>query len=303
MKKILILIITCVTLPVLAQQDPMFTHYMYNTLWLNPAYAGSRDALTVTGIHRSQWVAFDGAPQDQTITAHTPIMRGKLGVGMSVMNDRIGPTKSTFIAADVAYPIKLNKKSKLAFGLKGMVNIYNNNLSSLQLEDSRPDEAFGQNVHSVLPNVGAGVYYYREQFYAGLSTPRLLQNKFDGSLSAQSAEQRHFFFIMGFVHKINSNVKFKPTVFIKATKAAPIEADLTASFLISKFNVGLMYRTKESVGLLAGYQISDPFYIGYSFDWSTTNTTGKYNGGSHEFVLRYDLVSITKAKLKSPRYF
>lgn len=305
MKKLILLITVLFSSELFyAQQDPMFTHYSFNTLWLNPAYAGSRDALTVTGIYRSQWVAFNGAPIDQSLTMHSPILNGKMGAGLSVMNDKIGPTRSTLICADIAYPIKIDNKSKLAFGLKGLVNIYNNNLSSLKLEDGRQDEAFSQNVQSILPNVGTGVYYYRDNFYAGLSTPRLLQNKFDGSLGAQSREQRHYFLIMGLVTRINHDLKFKPTVFIKATKAAPIEADLTASFVYqNKLSAGLMYRTKEAVGLLVGYQVSEPFYLGYSFDWSTTNTTGRYNAGSHELVLRYDLISTTKAKLKSPRYF
>ena len=150
-----------------AQQDAMFTHYMYNTLWLNPAYAGTRDALTVTGIHRSQWVGFDGAPTDQSLTLHSPMLNGKMGIGLSVLNDKIGPTASTLFALDLSYQVKLNQKSKLSFGLKGLVNMYKNNLSTLAL-DQQNDVAFAQNVNSFLPNAGAGIYYYRERFYIGV---------------------------------------------------------------------------------------------------------------------------------------
>jgi type IX secretion system PorP/SprF family membrane protein len=304
MKKIVILSLLLVATFTKAQQDAMFTHYMYNTLWLNPAYAGTRDALTVTGIHRSQWVGFDGAPVDQSLTMHSPLNNGKMGWGLSVQNDKIGPTKNLFIAGDYAYQLKLNSKSKLGLGIKAMLNIFNNNISKLKLEDqTQTDNAFAQNVQSVSPNFGAGIYYHRERFYLGLSTPKLLTNKF-GSGAVSYNEERHYFLIMGTVFNLSKNLKLKPTCFVKATESAPIEGDFTANFLIKdKLTLGAMYRTGDAFGALLGYQVTDAFALGYSFDWSTANTTGKYNAGSHEIMLRYDLVSLTKAKIKSPRYF
>ncbi len=293
-----------------AQQDAMFTHYMYNTLWLNPAYAGTRDAFTITGIHRSQWVGFDGAPIDQTITMHTPILNGKMGVGLSLLNDKIGPTKSTTFALDLDYQVRLSKKSKLSFGLKGLANIYSNSLSSVGQKadnalDNPNDISFAGNAQRLLPNVGAGLYYYRERFYIGLSTPKLLENNLTSNgLGSTSIEQRHYFFIMGTVLNMSKSVKFKPTCFVKATQAAPIEGDITATFLFKdKFSLGAMYRTGDAVGALIGYSFTEQFTIGYSFDWSMANTTGKYNAGSHEIMLRYDLISRDKGKIKSPRYF
>lgn len=301
MKKLLILLLT--TLPCLlsAQQDPMFTHYMYNTLWLNPAYAGTRDALTFTAIHRSQWVGFDGAPVDQTFTAHMPFYDNKMGAGLSVINDKIGPTKSTIIAGDWAYQLKLDDKSKLGFGIKALVNIFNNNINGLRL-DEQNDAAFASNYQTVKPNVGTGFYYHRERFYAGISTPKLIQNKLGKGLAA-AKEQRHYFIILGGVLKMNDKIKFKPTAFVKATEAAPLEADLTANFLFSDcFTAGLMYRTGDAFGALLAYTHKKSITLGYSFDWSTANTTGKYNNGSHEIMLRYDLIP-NKTKIKSPRYF
>lgn len=302
MKKIAIIITLFVSVKTFAQQDAMFTHYMYNTLWLNPAYAGTRDALTVTGIHRSQWVGFDGAPIDQSLTMHSPILKGKGGLGLSILNDKIGPTKSTLVALDFAYHIKLDSKSKLAFGLKGLVNFYRNSLSPLTL-NTQNDNVFSQNVGSTLPNAGAGVYYYRERFYVGLSTPRLLENKLDASATS-AKEQQHYFLIVGSVFNLNKDLKLKPTAFVKATKGSPVQGDVTATFIIKdKLNVGAMYRTGDAAGLLVGYNFTDQFYAGYSFDWSMANTTGKYNSGSHEIMLRYDLIYKSKAKIKSPRYF
>jgi len=286
-----------------AQQDAMFTHYMYNTLWLNPAYAGTRDALTVTGIYRSQWVGFDGAPIDQTITLHSPIFNGKMGIGLSVLNDKIGPTKNTTIAVDLSYQVRLTKRSKLSFGLKGLLDMYTNNLSPLKL-DNQADAAFAQNFSRTMPNAGAGVYYYRERFYVGFSTPALLENKLNGSLSAASKEQRHYYLIMGTVFNLSQTVKLKPTCFVKATQGAPIEGDVTANFIFhDKFSVGGMYRTGDGVGALLGLNITEQLAVGYSFDWSIANTTGRYNSGSHEIMLRYDLISKAKAKIKSPRNF
>ena len=305
MKKIIYLIASVLLFKngLLAQQDAMFTHYMYNTLWLNPAYAGTRDALTVTGIHRSQWVGFSGAPTDQSLTLHSPIAKGKMGLGLSILNDKIGPTKSTLIAVDFAYHLKLDAKSKLAFGLKGLVNMYSNSLSPLKL-DNQNDASFAQNFSSVLPNAGFGAYYYRERFYAGISIPKLLQNKLNGTTSPASKEQRHYFLIVGTVFDLASNVKLKPTCFVKATAGAPIEAELTGTFIIqNKINAGLMYRTGDALGVLMGYNFTEQFYLGYSFDWSMANTTGKYNSGSHEIMVRYDLIYKSTAKIKSPRYF
>ena len=306
MKKIILgtIAFIALTTSLKAQQDAMFTHYMYNTLWLNPAYAGTRDAFTITAIHRSQWVGFEGAPIDQTLTMHSPILKGKMGVGLSVLNDKIGPTKSTFLALDLDYQIKINSKSKLSFGLKGLVNFYSVNLNRLSLENQN-DNAFSENINRILPNSGAGIYYYRERFYAGISVPKLMENKIkSSSLNAISKEQRHYFFIMGTVFNLSKDVRLKPTCFIKATEIAPIEGDVTANFIIKdKYTLGAMYRTGDGFGLLLGYNFTEQFIVGYSFDWSMVNTTRKYNSGSHEIMLRYDLISKSKSKIKSPRFF
>jgi len=156
-----------------------------------------------------------------------------------------------------------------------------------------------------LPNTGAGVYYFRERFYAGISVPKLMENKLNSnSLNATSKEQRHYFLILGTVFDLSKDVKLKPTCFIKATQAAPLQGDVTANFILKdKYILGAMYRTGDAVGVLLGYNITEQFTVGYSFDWSMANTTGKYNNGSHEIMLRYDLISKTKAKIKSPRFF
>lgn len=304
-----IYILMLVFLPIfgLAQQEAMFTHYMFNTLEVNPAYAGSRDALTITGIHRSQWVGFDGAPVTQTITAHSPIYREELGVGFSLINDRIGPTNTTSIYGDVAYRMNVSENGKLAFGLKAGLNIMQSGLSSLKLTDDKTDQSFVSDIQSkALPNFGFGLYYSTPKVYAGLSSPRILQNNFftNYTATASNSEKRHYFMIAGAIIDISDNIKFKPTTFLKATAGAPLEADLTASFLFNEMiSAGLMVRTGDAVGLLIGVNPTPQFRIGYSFDWSYGLSTGKYNGGSHEIMLRYDFIYKEKEKIRSPRYF
>jgi type IX secretion system PorP/SprF family membrane protein len=309
MKRILVITALGLTLgKAQAQQDAMFTHYMYNTLAVNPAYAGSRDALTITALHRSQWVGFDGAPTTQTLTVHSPIANNKMGLGVSVVNDKIGPTAMKSIYADYAYKIQVSEKGKLAFGLKAGLNVMSNNLATLKTTTTG-DNAFSSNVQSqLLPNFGVGAYYSQERFYVGLSTPKLLQNNFKsntiGNTSSTSKEKRHYFLIAGTVLNLSQNVKLKPTTFIKVTQAAPVEADLTATFMFhDRFNLGAMFRTGDALGMLVGYNFTDQFTAGYSFDWSYGVKTFKYNQGSHEIMLRYDLIYKSKDRIKSPRYF
>jgi type IX secretion system PorP/SprF family membrane protein len=307
---VLAVIMVGLAFKVTAQQEAMFTHYSFNTLGVNPGYAGSRDALTVTGLHRSQWVSFPGAPVTQTLTLHAPIFNEKIGLGASFINDKIGPTKSTGFFVDFAYKIKVGDKGKLAFGLKGGLNVVGTDLASLTtIEGGDPN--FQTSIQSqLLPNFGFGLYYSLPRFYAGISTPRLLQNKFETNSTSGgtnlASEARHYYFIAGTIFNLteNGNLKLKPTTFIKVTAAAPVEMDLTALFYYKDFLwAGPMFRTGDAFGILAGLNLTDQFSLGYSFDWSFGNSTGRYNAGSHELMLRYDFIFNEKAKIESPRYF
>jgi type IX secretion system PorP/SprF family membrane protein len=308
-KAILVLVLSLGSLTLNAQQAPMYTHYMYNTLSINPAYAGSRDAITLTALHRSQWVGFSGAPMIQTLTLHAPLRNQHIGLGLSVINDKIGPTNNTSVFADFAYIMKLNEKTKLALGVSAGMNIFQADLSNLEL-DQQTDPVFINNInHRITPNFGVGAYLYRERFYAGVSVPNLLQNSYsvinlpDGS-NLIGKEKRHYFLIAGAMFKVSPNVEFKPTTLIKVAPAAPIQADLTASFVfMDKFLVGAMFRTGDAFGALVGLDITEQFHMGYSFDWSYGVKTSRYNYGSHELVLRYDFLCPGKKQIHSPRNF
>lgn len=287
----------------------MYTHYMYNTLVINPAYAGSRDALTITGLHRSQWVNYKGAPMVQTLSFHSPLRNEHLGIGLSVTNDKIGPTNNTSAVVDFAYIMKLNSKSKLALGLSAGANMFQANLTSVQL-DQQSDPSFQNNVNNrFTPNFGFGAYYSRERFYAGLSIPKIIQNNYsDLNLTANNnvagTEQRHYYFIAGTMIKLSNNLDFKPTTFVKVTPAAPIQADVTASFLImKKVTLGAMFRTGDAFGALVGLDLTEQFHIGYSYDYSYGLKNFKYHQGSHEIVLRYDFIFSSKKQIRTPRNF
>jgi len=303
---IISLFISCVTF---AQQEAMFTHYMFNKLAINPGYAGTVDAISITGIHRSQWTSFKGAPTTQNLTAHMPIDGKNIGVGFSVLNDQIGPTQNVGLAGDFAYKIKINDRDKLSLGIKASINFISTNLTSLEIID-QSDASFSQNISSgTLPNFGYRAYYYNKKYFAGISTPKLLQNGFDasnpaGTSIAISNEQRHYFLMGGTIFKLTADGQFKlkPTSFVKITGGAPIQMDISSSVIYNdKFSGGLSWRTGDALGLLLGFNLNDQFMFGYSFDFSYTNTTFNYNGGSHEIMLRYDIV---KNKEKSvPSHF
>jgi type IX secretion system PorP/SprF family membrane protein len=305
-KVVFFVFLLLVSFSVNAQQEAMYTHYMYNTLGVNPAYAGSRDALTITALHRSQWVGFDGAPITQTITIHSPVFSEANNLGFSLINDVIGPVHATGVYVDYAFRFHFTEKSRLALGLKVGFNSYGSALQTLKLNE--PDHSFTAIESTFSPNVGFGVYYTRDNFYAGLSTPKLFENNYlytnTNSVENVTREARHYYFIVGGLVHLAKDVDLKPTSFIKIVNAAPNEADFTANFILyDQFTVGAMYRTGDALGLLMGYDITEQFNVGYSFDWSFVNSTGKYNYGSHEILLRYDFIYKNLQRIRSPRYF
>ena len=307
MKNIILGVMTIFLLTsIKGQQEAMFTHYSFNTLAVNPGYAGTRDALTFTTLHRSQWVGFEGAPTTQTLTIHSPIYNDKIGVGLSILNDKIGPINTTSLYGDFSYKIKVNEKSKLALGIKGGINLMQGSLNTLNLENQN-DDSFTNNVQSkILPNFGFGAYYYTTRWYVGLSTPKLLENSLseNSTTGGVNQEKRHYYIIGGTVIDISPSLKIKPTTFVKITQSAPIEADLTGMLIFKNlFELGAMVRTGDAVGALIGVNVNQKLRLGYSFDWSFTNKTFKYNGGSHELMIRYDFIYKDKAKIRSPRYF
>ncbi len=289
--------------PARAQQDPLYSQYMFNMLAVNPGYAGSADVFTVLALSRHQWVGFEGAPSTQTLLAHTPLPNANMGLGLSVLTDKVGPARQTGAYADYAYRIRTGGTSSLALGLKGGINLYQADLASLTSVD--PDVANVNMQGKVLPNFGFGLYWRSPRAYVGASAPKLLENDISAVSTTSivtASEVRHFFLIGGYVMDIDRAVKFKPSFMLRVVEGAPLSADINANFLFrERIWLGAMYRVGNAFGFLGQYQVNDQFRIGYAFDLTTTKI-GAYNAGTHEIMLNYDLRFFT-GRTVSPRYF
>lgn len=290
-----------------AQQDPLFTQYRSNMLTVNPAYAGSRDALTVAMLIRSQWVGIDGAPETQTLSVHSPVLSPNLGMGFSLVHDKIGPSNQTGLYGDISGRVKVSEDAYLAGGLKVGLNFFRSNLTAIRTNDNG-DATFAENTSAVLPNVGIGVYYYTPRFYAGLSSPKLIQNVlYSDNLASgeiyETTEKRHFFAMLGYLYPINANVKLRTTAMARLVSGAPNSYDLTASLIFNdKIWIGAFYRWQESLGLIVEYNFTPQLKLGYSYDYTLTELQ-QYNSGSHEISLTYDFIYNNDQKIRSPRYF
>ncbi|HLO73150.1 MAG TPA: type IX secretion system membrane protein PorP/SprF [Flavobacterium sp.] len=283
------------------QQDSQYTQYMYNTANVNPAYAGSRGTLTAFLLHRNQWVGLDGAPVTNNFTVNSPLGDSNFGIGISFTNDKIGPTSENEISADLAYFIQISENYKLSLGLKGTANLFNLDVNKLTIYD--PLDPQFQNVDTEFsPNVGAGLYLFSENTYVGLSVPNFFESyRYNDNNVAITKEKMHFYFIAGHVFELNPNLKFKPALLTKVVDGSPLQADITANFLLfDKLTLGAAYRWDAAVSGLAGFQISDSWFIGYGYDMETTKLA-RYNSGSHEIFLRYELFNRTR--ISAPRFF
>ena len=284
-----------------AQQQVMFTQYMFNNLALNPAYAGSHEVISITAMLREQWTGINGAPSTQTLSIHSPLKYQKMSLGALVLNDNIGVTSQTGAYFSYAYRIPLTQKGKLSFGLQGGFTHYNADLSSVSSTD--PTFQFGD-VNEVHPNVGFGMFYNTSRFYAGVSSPQLIENVFDKeNPDSDSKIMRHYFATAGYVFDLNHSLKLKPNILIKAVEGAPVEIDVNTNLLIKEVLwVGLSWRSFDSFDAIIQFQISNQLQMGYSYDFITTTALSRVNGGSHEFMLNYRL-AFSKIRVITPRYF
>lgn len=287
-----------------AQQEAQYTQYMYNTANINPAYAGSRGTLSALIMHRNQWVGLSGAPVTNTATVHTPLgENSKLGLGFSIVNDRLGPSEDNTVSLDLSYTIPTSETYKLAFGVKGTANFFNVDFNKVKLFNPN-DNLNRENIDNRFsPNVGAGVFWYSNNTYMGVSIPYILQTSYyDNDIQYVASERMHFHFIAGHVFDLSDNIKFKPAVLTKIVKGSPLQVDLSANFWFNeKFSLGAAYRWSAAMSAMAGFQISDSWLIGYAYDKDVTRL-GSFNSGSHEIFLRYELFK-SYNKVMSPRFF
>ena len=285
-----------------SQQDAQYTQYMYNTETVNPAYAGSRGVMSIFGLYRTQWVGLDGAPKTGAFSINSPIENTNLGVGVTFINDQIGPTVDNTIAADISYTIQTSEVYKLSFGIKGTADLFNLDVTKLNYTDQA--DPLLQNLHNNFsPNVGAGVYFHSDKSYFGLSIPDFFQTKrYSDNDIAVYKERMNLYVIGGYVFDLSPDLKFKPAFLAKTVEGAPLQLDLSGNFLINdKFMLGAAWRWSAAASFMAGFQISDGLYIGYGYDLDTTKLA-HYNSGSHEVFLRFELFK-RQDRIVSPRFF
>lgn len=285
-----------------AQQDTQFTQYMYNTVNINPAYAGSRGVMSIFGLYRTQWVGLDGAPETSSFSVHTPIDYTDLGVGVSLVNDKIGPTNENTLSGDLSYTIPTSEDFSLSFGLKVTANLFNLDVNKLRQED-QGDPQFQDLKNKFSPNVGAGVYWHSDRAYLGFSVPSFIQtNRYSDADVSIYKDRITYYFMGGYVFDIDPYIKFKPAVLTKMVNGSPLQVDLSANFMFDdKFMAGVAYRWSAAVSAMVGFQVTEGMYIGYAYDKETTKLSN-YNSGSHEIFLRYELFN-RYSRVVSPRFF
>lgn len=303
------LLFLLLTLPlslVHGQKDAQYTQYMYNTVTVNPAYAGSRGHLSVAALYRNQWLGLDGAPQTQTLNLHSPVGYRGMGLGLSIVNDRIGPTSETDFGIDFSYTIPISWNGKLSFGLKASAQMLDIRYSELDEFEVDPQLTAQQDIKNKLsPNFGVGAYYHTDRFYLGLSAPGILETThFDESSATTSMERIKLYLISGYVWDLDRTWKFKPAFLVKMVQGAPLQLDLSANVMWNeRFVGGIAYRWDAAFSGLFGIMISDQLMLGLAYDREITELgASSFNDGSVEVILRYDFIR-SVGNIKSPRFF
>jgi type IX secretion system PorP/SprF family membrane protein len=287
-----------------AQQDPHYTQYMYNMSVMNPAYAGSKENLSMGLLYRKQWVDIEGAPTTGTFFGHMPAGKN-VGLGLSVINDKIGPVQENNVYGDFSYTLQLGGEHKLAFGLKAGLTLHNVGLYSdiySTLPDAN-DPAFSENTSNSYFNLGTGLFYYTDKYYLAVSVPNMMKSKhLDFNGRSFGSEVNHYFVTGGYVFDVNENLKFKPFFMLKSAFNAPTSLDLSTNFLIqNKLELGATYRLEDSFGAMVNYQVAPNLKVGYAYDHITSDLRVT-TPASHEIILLFD-VNFNKKVSRSPRYF
>lgn len=287
------------TLSSYGQQDPQYTQYMYNMNILNPAYAGSEGSLNIGILGRTQWTGIKGAPRTLTAAVNSPVGK-RVGLGFSAILDEVGPAKEQNVYADFAYTIPVSNEGNLAFGLKGGVTFFNVDLTSVNLGDNQADDLFDENIHKTMPNFGAGLFYYTNNYYLGLSAPNFLKTKHLNK-NYQAVEDVHAFLTGGYIFNLSDNLDLKPSFLLKAATGAPLSIDLSLNALIRKsLELGVSWRHDDSVSGMVNVKVSDMIRIGYAYDY-TISELSNYSSGTHELIMLFH-ISNSKEAL-SPRFF
>jgi len=291
-----------------AQQDPAYTQYTYNMTILNPAYAGTKDGLRINLLSKTQWVGIEDGPKTTTFSIHSPLEKNKnLGVGLSAINDTSGPLTENRISADVSYSIYLRYKGTVSFGVKAGYSFQS--LDETRLNFNTTETTSLENTSISYPDFGLGLYYYEDNFYAGISVPSILRFVYLHQKTGEYTELKKtntLYMTTGYVFKINDNLQLKPSVLTSFSTILPINFDLSNTFFLNnKFELGVSYRNKTTVGFIGAFNLNNGFRVGYAYDYLLSELGG-INNGSHEILLLVDLKKMSKkpnSKTRMPQYF
>ena len=300
-KTMIIVAFFCMLNTVSAQAEPQYTQYMYNTISINPGYAGTKGKLEAILLHRSQWVGLDGSPKTQSLGLHKRV-KNNIGLGLHALNDNLGPSNKILVNGDLAYQIRLNRTLNLSMGINAGIDVLNIDYSKGTFFDAN-DPIFAENVNTLRPVLGSGLYLYSNNWYVGLSASNFFNsNVYNDEERLITDRKTQYYGIAGYVFDISNAVRFKPALLTKLVSGAPISFDVSANFLFdNKITAGLAYRNEDAISALVGFQINPKFFVGYSYDYSTSGLSN-FNSGSHELLLRYSIFNKNNRAL-SPRFF
>ena len=289
-----------------AQYAPQFNQYYFNPILVNPAYAGTRGMLSMVGVHRSQWVGFDGAPSTQSFAIHSPSRRKNMGYGFQLMNDRIGPKNTIAVSGIYSYKLRVGR-GKLGLGLRASLYNYTFDWSKIDYRESG-GYALNQGRESYLtPSFDFGLYYNDKLNYVGMELSHLNQGRLgveaeNVNIESTSRQNAQMILVGGRAFKINRELIFKPSTLIRLAIDQPAFFDLNASFLMrNRLWLGASYRRGYGLVLVSEYNIDKSLRVGYSYDIATT-TLSQGNAGSHEIFIGYD-INVLRSRIVSPRYF
>lgn len=305
MKKIS-LVILCLVLgfgSMLAQQEPSFTQYIFDPITFNAGYVGTTEMLNVNALTRLQWVGMDGAPKSFSLSAHAPIEGRKIGLGVTLLTDKVGPVNNTFFTVNYAYRLRVTDRLTLSMGLKGGISSYKVGLTDLDVIDEE-DPQFQNNEKKISPNLGFGFYLYEEKYFVGFSVPKLIQTTVDEEYATDEHQlKRHYYIVGGYNYTLNSEWDIKPSVLTKIVEGSPVSNDITIQALYSKLvGGGLVYRVGDALGLFVYGKVYKELNVGYGYEYSLNGLSGA-NSGTHEIRLTYDFdISTTRDKIKIFRF-
>ncbi len=303
--KVIITLLTLYCSNAFGQYVPLTSQYLFNGLVINPAYAGSQDALSISLSHRSQWVGFEGAPTTQNLAIHGPLKNENIALGAMFYRDAIGVTTENGLYSSYAYRMKTGNNGFFSLGLGAGVSMYNSRWNDVPLNASNDPQFSAPSPVFIKPNMSFGAYFYNKKFFGGLSVPFLLSHKlnFAGNRYKVYNDFKNYNVLlqMGAYMNVSKAIVMKPSILASRGPSNSFNLDATLQTVIkNKYSIGLTYRTTQAMIALAQIKLNDQWFIGYSYDY-TFSALRNYQSGSHEVLLRY--LFYYRVNARSPRYF